>query len=262
MQSERVGEVAGAENAPGFLGLFESTHPILAMLHLAGESDRETLELAKREIDLLYGNGADAVIVENYFGTADQVEQVLEHLVDERPGQVYGINVLGDDARAFALADAYGASFIQLDSVAGHLKPEDDEPFAAQLAQRRAASGCFVLGGVRFKYQPVLSGNSVEADLLIGRDRCDGIVVSSTGTGIETSPEKIAQFRAVLGAEVPLIVGAGLTVENAAEQLRLADGAIVGSYFKDTYQDTGTVDGEHVRALIAAVRAVSESSRV
>lgn len=255
--SGHVQNSAAGDGTTGFLDVFDSRHPILAMLHLAGGSDREVFDQAREEIDLLYGNGVDAVIVENYFGTVPQVERVLEYLAQQRPGEVYGINVLGDDARAFELANAFGAAFIQLDSVAGHLVPEDDAAFAEDLAHWRARSRCFVLGGVRFKYQPVLSGNSVETDLRIGRERCDGIVVSSDGTGIETSPAKIARFREVLGEGVPLIVGAGLTVENAAEQLRLADGAIVGSYFKDTYRDTGKVDAEHVRALVGAVRAVS-----
>lgn len=247
-----------SDSPTGFLDLFASERPIMAMLHLSGDTDQGVFDLARAEIDVLYGNGVDAVIVENYFGSVDSVERVLDYLASNRPTSAYGVNVLGDDARAFELADAYGASFIQLDSVAGHLRAEDDKIFAQELQERRASSSCFVLGGVRFKYQPVLSENSVETDLLIARQRCDGVVVSSEGTGIETSPAKIAQFREVLGTDFPLIVGAGLTVDNCDAQLALADGAIVGSYFKDSYRDTGKVVAEHVRALITAVRNNSE----
>jgi uncharacterized protein len=43
--------------------------------------------------------------------------------------------------------------------------------------------------------------------------------------------EKIAQFRSL--SSRPLYIGAGITAENAAEQLLYADGAVIGSYFKD-----------------------------
>ena len=43
--------------------------------------------------------------------------------------------------------------------------------------------------------------------------------------------EKIKEFRNILG-EFPLIVGAGMTDEVAAEQLKYSDGGIVGSFFK------------------------------
>ena len=42
--------------------------------------------------------------------------------------------------------------------------------------------------------------------------------------------------------------------ENIAEQLKYVDGAVVGSYFKDTYQDTGDVCADHVTAFMAEVK--------
>ena len=56
--------------------------------------------------------------------------------------------------QAVELAKKYGASFIQLDSVAGHLTPEDDAVFGESIAKWRAGYDGFVIGGVRFKYQP------------------------------------------------------------------------------------------------------------
>lgn len=240
------------------LDLFENPSPMLAMLHLAGEGPAEVFDIARREIDDLYEGGVDAVIVENYFGTVDDVEAVLRYLHEQRPVRVHGVNVLGDDARAFELAGAYSAAFIQLDSVAGHLEPGDDPAFAERLAGWRESSRAFVLGGVRFKYQPVLSENPLETDLEIAMGRCDAVVVSSEGTGIETSIAKIETFRRVLGADFPLFIGAGLTVENCRAQLAVADGAIVGSYLKDTYRDDGRVSPAHVRELVQAVHGTDQ----
>lgn len=230
--------------------------PVLAMLHLKGESARCRLRRAHREIDIFEDTGVDGVVVENYFGTPDDVESVLDYLSTQRPHLVYGVNVLDDDARGFELARRYGAAFIQLDSVAGHLAPDDDSRFSEWLTEQRERTSALVLGGVRFKYQPILSGNTLEADLGLAIDRCDAVVVTGAGTGMETDLNKIAQFREILGDSFPLIAGAGVTARNGEAQLSAADGAIVGSYLKDTFTDEGEISADHVELLMVEVRRV------
>ena len=51
-----------------------------------------------------------------------------------------------------------------------------------------------LLGGVRFKYQPVHSGRTLEEDLRIGMERCDAIVCTGEGTGIPTPLGKVEEF--------------------------------------------------------------------
>ena len=109
----------------------------------------------------------------------------------------------------------------------------------------------FLLGGVRFKYQPVASGRTLEEDLKIGMERCDAVVVTGAGTGISTELDKIKAFRAILG-DFPLIVGAGMTAETAAEQLFYSDGAIVGSYFKEGGYTEYPVDEMRVKTFMTA----------
>jgi predicted TIM-barrel enzyme len=237
-----------------FLELFKSTKPILGMIHLKGDNSKEKLEIAKREIDQLIKNGIDAVIVENYFGSPEDVEEVLKYIYKERKDIIYGINILDDDQKGFELAKKYEAKFIQLDSVAGHLNSKEDVQFHEFINKMREQTNAFVLGGVRFKYQPYLSGRSLEEDLQIGMSRCDGIVVTGTGTGIETNSDKINEFRAIIGDDFPLIVGAGLTAENFNSQLEIADGAIIGSYLKDNYKDNGNVCDEHVKYFMTELQ--------
>lgn len=226
--------------------------PLLAMLHLRGEDSDDRLARARTEIDILTAAGVDAVIVENYFGTLDDMERVLEHLASRDEPITYGVNALDHDARGFELARVYGAAFLQLDSVAGHLTPEGDEAFASWLAEERERTDALLLGGVRFKYQPYLSGNPLSVDLALATQRCDAVVVTGSGTGVQTDLAKIHEFRSLLPTDFPLVVGAGVTAGNAAEQLASADGAIVGSYLKDTFTDTGEVDAQHARQLVTA----------
>jgi len=239
------------------LDAFTGKIPVFAMLHHKGDSPDDIAERARREIDVLWASGVDAIIVENYFGGVDAVVATLEYLKAERPDVVFGINVLGDDATSFEFARTYGAAFVQLDSVAGHLAPDEDATFAEWLAAQRASTDALVLGGVRFKYQPVNSGRSLEEDLRLGMQRCDAIVVTGEGTAITTPHDKTHEFRAVVGEDYPLVIGAGVTPASAAADLADADALIVGSALKDTYLDTGDVDEAHTRELVAAVRALT-----
>ncbi len=244
-----------------FLELFKTEKPVLAMIHLKGDSSEEKLEFAKTEIDQLIENGIDAVIIENYFGSPEDVEEVLKYISKERNHMIYGINILDDDKRAFELAMKYDAKFIQLDSVAGHLNVEDDGEFHDFIQKMRQQTNAFVLGGVRFKYQPYLSERSLDEDLKIGMSRCDGIVVTGTGTGMETDLDKIKEFRAIIGDDFPLVVGAGLTAENCDTQLAIADAAIIGSYLKDNYKDDGNVSVEHVKHFMGELEKCREKEK-
>ena len=112
---------------------------------------------------------------------------------------------------------------------------------------------------MRFKYQPVRSKRSVEEDLTIGKDRCDAVVVTGAGTGINTGMGKIQQFRQCLG-DSPLFVGAGMTAETCREQLSVADGAIVGSWFKEDGRTDAPVDPDRVKKLMNIVKQLRQST--
>lgn len=88
---------------------------ILGMIHLNGKNDEEVLNIAKNEINILMNNGINAVIIENYFGTIRNVEQVLEYLHSNKKDIIYGVNVLDDDYKGFEFSKKYNASFIQLE---------------------------------------------------------------------------------------------------------------------------------------------------
>lgn len=240
-----------------FLSIFAENKPVLGMLHLKGNTEAEVIRQAYRETEDMIHNGVSAVIVENYYGTPAHVKAVLEDFWKNHVNFIYGVNLLDDDENNFRLAAKYEASFLQLDSVAGHLTPEEDEPFAKQLARWRENFSGAVIGGVRFKYQPYKSGRTLEEDLKLGMERCDAIAVTGEGTGMMTDVKKIRDFRQIAG-DFPLVVAAGVTPESCMEQFQYADAAIVGSYFKENHHSEGNVKPEHVRQLMNAVRACRE----
>ena len=223
------------------------------MVHLKGESSAKKLDLAKKEIDIMIENGIDAVIIENYFGTPADMENILKYIVSDRNQIRYGVNVLDDDPLGFSMARQYNADFIQLDSVAGHLYPGDDLQYHDFITAEREQTDAYVLGGVRFKYQPYLSGRTLEEDLRIGMTRSDAIVVTGDATGVETDTAKIIHFRGIIGPDFPLVVGAGLTAVNCRERMMLADAGIIGSFLKDTHKDDGYVSPDHVAIFMKEI---------
>ncbi len=255
------------ESRARFERVFKVEKPIIAMIHL-GDPKRDltssnaqdlVFSNAQIEIQTFYELGATAVLVENYFGSARDVERTLDWLRRVCPERIYGVNILGDVRRAFELAQKYGASFVQADSVCGHLEPERDVAFSDKLLNLRSEyEDVLLLGGVRFKYQPVRSGRSLEEDLEHGIRRCDAIVVTGEGTGMATEDDKIRRFREIIG-DFPLIVGAGVTDRNCARQLSIADGAIIGSFFKKDGIAANCVEPSRVRAIMNVVDFVRKN---
>lgn len=139
-----------------FLRIFTNTKPIIAMLHLKGKSHNDVFDRFKRELELFINNGIDAVIIEDYFGTYKDMDRALSYVSQQGIPIPYGVNCLNVDQMGFSLAEEYHANFVQLDSVVGHVMPRDEDSIAAFIMQKRAEYNGAILGGVRFKYQPVL----------------------------------------------------------------------------------------------------------
>ncbi|WDV25788.1 BtpA/SgcQ family protein [Pediococcus acidilactici] len=238
-----------------FLRIFTNTKPIIAMLHLKGKSHNDVFDRFKRELELFINNGIDAVIIEDYFGTYKDMDRALSYVSQQGIPIPYGVNCLNVDQMGFSLAEEYHANFVQLDSVVGHVMPRDEDSIAAFIMQKRAEYNGAILGGVRFKYQPVLSKNTEREDLKIAKERCDAICVTGEATGTETPIQKVKCFREAVG-DFPLIVGAGMTPQNMSDQFKYADGAIIGSYFKQEHKAENEVSVDNVREVLEQVYKV------
>lgn len=231
-----------------FKNVFKNKKPVIGMIHTGRDDETSMLDLAKKEIGIYLKYGV-VPLIENYFGSDEDCADVLRWMHNVHPDAIYGVNILGDAQWAFELAHKYGAKFIQIDSVCGHLKPEHEPYYVERLNKNRKTYGVAVLGGVRFKYQPVFSGRTTAEDLLLGTERCDAIVCTGTGTGIETPMDKVEQFKATVG-DFPVIVGAGVTLETAKETMSKSDGMIVGSWFKFGHNASNMVNESYVKEFM------------
>ncbi len=231
-----------------FHKIFRKRKPIIGMIHLAGKSQREIINRALKELKLYEEEGVDGVIIEDYHGTEEDVVRVLKASNNPEFKIIKGVNVLADPYSSFKLVQEYGARFVQFDSI----QSNDLELNIYDTLKKRYPE-IAVLGGIRFKYT-ISTGKSLEGDLAFGKKYSDAIVTTGDGTGIETPLQKLRDFKKIL-KKFPLIVGAGVNETNVHDSLIIADGAIIGSYFKGG--DTkGEVIRENVRGLMEIVNQV------
>jgi predicted TIM-barrel enzyme len=227
--------------------------PIIGMIHLAGD---DPAKQAIEEITLLENEGLNGVIVENYHGTAKDVEKTLEALAARENKIAIGVNILPNDyAAAFTLARVYKANFIQLDYVAGTYQQGARLNKNSYAYFREHFPDLIVLGGVWPKYYTPIPGSKLVYDLKTGMQRAEAIVVTGEGTGVETPLEKVREFRRLMGS-YSLIIGAGLNPQNAYNQLMIADGAIVGSYFKEEGKTENALNSGRIKKLMRIVADV------
>lgn len=266
-------------------GLFQEKRPaVIGMVHLPplpgapgyGGGMEAVLEAARADADALIEGGVDAVLLENFndvpfFKTevpritvAAMTRVALEVKSAAGPLPV-GVNVLRNDGRAaLAVAIAAGCDFIRVNVLCGARVTDQGviEGIAAELLRDRAmlggGGGVGGMGGshvqiwadVDVKHSAPLAERPVEDEVAdtIHRGRADAVIVSGTGTGKATDPQTLRRVKAAAG-QTPVLVGSGVTLDSVPS-LTDADGLIVGTALKRE----GAVDGQRVRALVAAVR--------
>ena len=234
--------------------------PIIGMIHLAEGYHEDRIERAVSEIRTFEKFGVDAAIIENYHASAGYVRLALENITRAGTRLILGINVLPNDYwESAALAKEFGARFIQVDQVAGRYSVHGIKEWIEELDEKRYGEmrkfypDIAVLGGVWPKYYAPVPGSSLEEDLKKGMERADAIVVTGEGTGKKTPTEKIREFRKIMRINrrnFPLILGAGLNVDNVIEQFPLVDGVIVGSGLKYQNDTTAHLDEEKIGKLM------------
>lgn len=229
---------------------------IIGMIHLAGP---DALEKAIEEIGIYEEEGLSGIIIENYHGSILEVIEVLDYIQTYPTRLSVGINILPNEYhKAFALCEKYKfIDFIQLDYIAGEyakgsgtIKLDADDFIQISMNSRSVD----VYGGVWPKYYTPLKDSVLSVDLFDAVFLGSAVVVTGEGTGYETPLDKIKEFAELINGQAPLIVGAGLTAENVKEQLKFAQGGIVGSAFKPNGRTYQMVDRDLVKAFMDEVK--------
>ena len=86
----------------------------------------------------------------------------------------------------------------------------------------------------------------------------DGVIVTSQFTGINLDKNDLIKAKSV--TKLPVLIGSGMTAENIPEYLPLADGFIVGSYFRKDGKFLEKLEPERLHAFMKVL--VSERKRI
>jgi len=262
-----------------FKQLFNNTKPIIGMIHLlplpgspryAGNMS-DVVERACCDGEVLEQGGVDAVIIENYGDLPfypDRVASETVAAITSVATQVknmlalpIGINVLRNDGlSAISIATAIGADFVRINVYAGAVLTEQGilQGCAAKVARHRSflRSGVLILADVAVKHGRSLVEAPV-GDLVqeaIDRSLADGIIITGEATGKPTDLETVRQIKEEF-TDIDVLVGSGVTAENVTEALAVADGIIVGTWFKDNALTCNPIDGKRVEKFMQIARA-------
>ena len=249
----------------------KNTSAFIGMIHLKAlpgspnwqGSMQDIIDLAMQDAEYLLEGGCDALIVENmndlpylkgyvYPETIAAMSIVVEHIMSLKA--YTGIQVLaGANKEALAIASVTGASFIRAEGFAyAHVADEGwIDACAGELLRTRKSlsANVQIWADVQKKHAAHTITNDVPlSDLAKGTKFCgaDALVVTGTSTGEETSLDDIKKVKL---AQLPTIVGSGVTNKNIQNLAKYADALIVGSWLKKDGNWTNPVSLNRVKTL-------------
>jgi uncharacterized protein len=255
---------------------FGAPRALVGMLHLgalpgtpsASLSIETLIHQTLTEARIYRDAGFTALAIENMHdrpylkgGVGPEITAAMTALardVKRETGLVLGVQVLAAANReALAIAHASGADFVRVEGfVYAHVADEGViESCAGELLRYRRAIGAekvLIFADIKKKH----GAHAITADVSIAETAkaaefflADGVIVSGPATGEPASPDEVRDV--VRAAQVPVLVGSGITPENLS-RFSTAHGFIVGSSVKQGGVWHNPLDRDSVRALAGA----------
>jgi membrane complex biogenesis BtpA family protein len=259
--------------------IFQNSKPIIGMIHVGAlpgtpahsHSVAEIIASAVAEAKVYRDGGVDGIGIENMHdapylrGTVGAEIVAAMTLVGQAVKQEsrlpVGIQILaGANIEAMAVAHAAQLDFIRAEGFAfAHVADEGIiESSAAKLLRYRRMLGAErvqVWADVKKKH----SSHAITADISLGATcetvefmRGDAVIITGSMTG--EAPTLADVREAKEHCHLPVILGSGVTAENIKDFYSMADGFIIGTYFKVDGKWQNTVDPQRVERLVQIVR--------
>ena len=270
-------------NKESFEKIFGVKKPIIGMVHLdplpgapkynAELSIKGIVGRALQDASILVEGGVDGIMVENQwdrpwlkaedigFETVAVMSSVIQKIRDEYTIPM-GVNVhLNGVCQAIAIALATGCQFIRAFELANayvsssgiieaagpkavryrnHLKAEDKISIFADFHVKH--------GSHQIIADKSLKEQAEDIEEALG----DAIIVTGLKTGNPPERKDLELLKQIV--DIPIIIGSGLSVDNMKDLLPLADGAIVGSYFKKDSKIANPIDVDRVKNFTQTAR--------
>lgn len=257
--------------------VFNVNKPVIGMCHLmalpgdpgydSASGVEAVIRRARGELESLQAGGVDAVMISNEFSlpyltktepiTAITMARIIGQLLPEIEVPL-GVNVLWDGTASIDLAVATGASFVR--EIFTGVYASDFGLWNTNVGEvarhRRAVSGQDVK--LLFNIVPESAAYLAHRDLqslaktTVFATLPDGLCVSGLTAGAATDTQVLSVVKGAAG-DVPVLVNTGVNAGNVAEQLAVADGAVVGTFFKEGGVFANKVDRHRVAELMSCV---------
>lgn len=258
--------------------VFGVDKPVIGMCHLPAlpgdPSYDEDLGMAgivahaEHEIRALQAGGIDGILISNEFSlpyltkTEPITAAAMARVVGELRPMItvpYGINVLWDARASIDVAVATEASFVR--EIFTGVYASDFGLWntnVGKLARHRRRVGA---SGIRllFNIVPEAAAYLAARDLgdiaksTVFDAKPDGLCVSGLTAGSSTDVRSLETVKRAAGS-TPVIVNTGVNLETVETVLQVADGAIVGTYFKQDGIFENSVDQDRVARLMEQVQ--------
>lgn len=232
------------------------------------------IEMALKDLNALQEGGVDAVMFSNEFSIPylTQVKTVTVAVMARIIGEIksyikvpYGVNVLWDPNRSLDLAVATDAKFVR-------------EIFSGVYASDFGLWNTNAAETVRHKYE--ISAEKVRlifniipeaATYLANRDieeiarttifncKPDAVCVSGCKAGEELDIKTLKLVRESIPKGFVLLSNTGVNIKNLEQNLKYADGAIVGTTFKYDGVFENHVDKNRVSEFMKKVKAIRKN---
>ncbi|MFN8591536.1 MAG: BtpA/SgcQ family protein [Thermomicrobiales bacterium] len=253
--------------------------PIIGMAHLpalpgtplydAAGGMRHIRDWVSRDLEALQQGGISAVMFCNendrpYRLDADiaSVAAMCDVVASVR-GELsvpFGVNVLWDPRSTIAVAAATGAAFareIFAGAFAGDfglwVRTAGD---TFRYRREVGAEACRLIFNINAEFAAPIAPRPLGdvARSIVFSSMPDALCVSGPITSQPADASGLAEVsESIRGSGVPILVNTGFRAANAADLLRFADGAIVGSSLKESGITWNRVERARVRELMAAV---------
>ena len=265
--------------------IFSNEKPIIGMVHLrplpgsplydkTNMPMQKMIELAVQEATILEKAGVDGVQVENiwdypYIKGQDVGYETCAALtaatlaVNQSVSIPVGINChLNGGHAAMATAVAAGARWIRVfEFISAYISYAGlTEGIGGSLARYRKfldANDVYFLCDVNVKHGShfIVSDRRVSELAVDAQEQgADALVITGFETG--TAPDEAKVHDCKKTVSLPILLGSGVTLDNANSLLSVADGAIVGSWFKKDNNWKNPVDFDRTKAFMDKVKEI------
>jgi len=254
--------------------------PIIAMCHLNAlpgdplfdpkSGMRSIIEWARQDLSALQNGGVDAVMFSNEFSlpyvkSVDTVTvAAMARIIGELMSEIrvpFGVNVLWDPAASLDLAVATGARFVR--EVFTGVYASDfglwNTDCGAVVRHQHAIGAQNVK--LLFNIVPEAARYLADRDVVdiarstVFNNRPDGLCVSGLTAGVASDSQVLKTVKEAV-PETMVFANTGVNPANLAEQLAIADGAVVGTTFKYDGVFENHVDESRVRAFMDKVKKI------